>query len=274
MSQPAVSPPTVFLNLVLIFLTPMFLWAADGDLDLARQAALETLDAYRARTAISLITAARLIAFELACLASLSQSMADDITPQLALRFRSNANTLDRAAERNRAALERQHIPAAAEHLTEERAAAAVAEAQQRVQQAVATLQAATPPTEICPVQLATAPVPLAQPPAAAQRPAQPAPTQAATPSPTQPSATSASPPRPGEQQRRTAWAQAMTSVAAEFTAGLDRLPPAERAKDMMHINLLTESASALVSGIAPSDHPGNLPVAGLAAPAGASAAR
>jgi hypothetical protein len=60
----------------------------------------------------------------------------------LALRFRSNANSLDRSAERNHQLLEQQRIPAAAEHLTEERAAAAVAEAQQRVQQVAASLQA------------------------------------------------------------------------------------------------------------------------------------
>src|SRR3954471_2247523 len=146
MSQPAATSPNVLLNLVLIFLPPMFLWAADGDLILARQVALEALNAYRVRSAIGLVTAAKLVAFELASLASLSQSLADDITPQLALRFRSNANSLDRASERNRQVLEQQRIPAAAEHLTEERAAASVAEAQKRVQQAAASLQAASPP--------------------------------------------------------------------------------------------------------------------------------
>src|SRR5689334_1109693 len=144
-SQPAVSS-NVLLNLVLIFLTPMFLWAADGDLTAARQAALETLNAYGARTAISLVTAARLIAFELATLASLSQSLDDGITPQLALRLRGNANSLARAADRTRQALERQRIPAGTEHLTQERAAAAVAEAQLRVQQAAASLDQAPPP--------------------------------------------------------------------------------------------------------------------------------
>jgi hypothetical protein len=54
------------------------------------------------------------------------------------------------------------------------------------------------------------------------------------------------------EAERRTVWAQAMADVAAECKADLDRLPPAERAKEMMRINLLTESASALVTGIAP----------------------
>jgi hypothetical protein len=71
------------------------------------------------------------------------------------------------------------------------------------------------------------------------------------------------------EAERRTAWAQAMATVAAECRADLDRLPPAERAKEMMRINVLTESASALVAGIAPIGHPGTPPAVGLTAPAG-----
>lgn len=54
------------------------------------------------------------------------------------------------------------------------------------------------------------------------------------------------------EAERRTVWAQAMADVAAECTAELDRLPPAERAREMMRIDLLTESTSTLVAGIAP----------------------
>ncbi|MFL5286880.1 MAG: hypothetical protein ACJ8AW_39390 [Rhodopila sp.] len=221
-----------------VFLTPMFLWAADGDLPAARQAALETLNAYRARSAISLITAATLIAFELAILALLSQSLDDDLSPALALRFRSNANSLDRSAERNHQLLEQQRIPTA-EHLTEERAAAAVAEAQQRVQQVAASLQAS--------------------------RAAEPAPAHPAA----QPAAASPPPAPMNEAERRTAWAQAMATVAAECRADLDRLPPAERAKEMMRINTLTESASALVAGIAPIGHPGTPPAVGFTAPAG-----
>jgi hypothetical protein len=41
-----------------------------------------------------------------------------------------------------------------------------------------------------------------------------------------------------------------MADVAAEFTADLDKLPPAERIKEMRRIEVLTESASALVAGI------------------------
>src|SRR3954470_20988175 len=210
MSQSTAShQSSLLVDLVLILLTPMFLCIGDGDILLARRAALETLNAYRVPTALSLITVAKIIAFELATICSLSQSMTEDITPQLALRFRSNANTLDRSSERNRQALEQQRIPAGAERLTQENAAAAVAEAQEGVQQAVASLQATSRP---------------------------------------------AAAPAMSDEQRRTAWAQAMASVAAEFTADLDKLPPAERAKEMIRINTLTQSASALVAGIAPPD--------------------
>ncbi|MFL5256236.1 MAG: hypothetical protein ACJ8AI_25730, partial [Rhodopila sp.] len=104
----------------------------------------------------------------------------------------------------------------------------AVAEAQQRVQQAVASLR---PPVQ-----------PVGQPAA-----------QFATQPPTAPM------PQPwtSDEQRRTAWVDAMAHVAAEFTADLDKLPPAERAKEMMRIRALTESASALVAGItSPIGHP------------------
>jgi hypothetical protein len=216
MSQSTTPPrPNLLLELVLIFLTPMFLYVSEGDLLRARQAAVETLNAYGARSVLGMVIAAKIIAYELAVLASLSQSMADDISPQLALRFRGNANSLDRAADRNRQLLEQQRIPAGGDRYTEENAAAAVAEAQQRVQQAVASLRSAA-----------------------------------------QPAATPATPPAPQAQmsdaQHRTAWAEAMADVAAEFSADLDKLPATERTKEMMRIKVLTESASALVAGIAP----------------------
>ena len=55
-----------------------------------------------------------------------------------------------------------------------------------------------------------------------------------------------------GEQQRRTARAAAMADVAAEVTADLGDLSPAERAKEMMRAEALSMTASALVSGKAP----------------------
>jgi hypothetical protein len=212
MSHAATPPrPNPLVELILVLLTPMFLCVSDGDIRRARQAAAETLNAYGARSILGVIIAAKIIAYELAALASLSQSMVDDISPQLALRLRGNANSLDRAAERNRQLLEQQRIPTGSDCYTEENAAAAVAEAQQRVQQAVASLRPAAQP--------ATGP---------------------------------ASQVNMSDAERRTAWADAMAHVAAEFTADLDKLPPAERAKEMMRIRTLTESASALVAGVAP----------------------
>src|SRR5690349_5507359 len=99
------------MTIVIAFLAPMFLWA--GDIALARAAAIETLNAYRVTTHRSLITAAKIIAFELAALCSLSQSMAEDTAVALALRLRNNASSMDRAAERNRQALEHEQRAAA-----------------------------------------------------------------------------------------------------------------------------------------------------------------
>src|SRR4051812_12983455 len=214
--------PNLLIELILVLLTPMFLCVSDGDIPRARQAAAQTLNAYGAHSLLGVVLAAKIIAYELAALASLSQSMADDISPQLALRFRGNATSLARAAARTRQLLERQRIPAGAERYTEEQAATAVAEAQQRVQQAVASLRPAAQSTT---------------------QPAQPEAQPATAPTPQL---------RMSDEQRRAAWADAVATVAAEFTADLDRLPPAERAKEMMRIRVLTESPSALVAGIPP----------------------
>src|SRR3954469_25543720 len=86
-------------------------------------------------------------AFDLATLCSLSQSMAEDIAIPLALRLRNNANSMDRAAERNRQTLETEQraaaIAAKATRFNEEAAVAAVAAAQQAVHEAKAATRAA-----------------------------------------------------------------------------------------------------------------------------------
>jgi hypothetical protein len=224
-SNPFADP---LMTIVIAFLTPMFLWA--GDVALARAAAIQALGAYSLASNRNLVTMAKIIAFELASLCSLSQSMAEDISIPLALRLRGNANSMDRAAERNRRMLENDERAAAlavkAAHITEEAAAAAVAEAREAVHTAKLRIQAAPAPLPPAPVPLASA--------------RQPAP-QIRTPT--------------VEQQWRTAWAEAMTDVAAEFTVGLDSLPPAERAAEMSRIQALTEAARTLASG-APLDNP------------------
>src|SRR4051812_39064890 len=117
-------PPNLLLTLITTLLTPMFLCAGAADIALARQAAVETVNAYRARDPVSLFTIAKIIAFEFATLSPLTLSMADDVSPSLPLRLRGNANSMDRAAERNRLALEQYRTPAGAAYLTEDSVAA------------------------------------------------------------------------------------------------------------------------------------------------------
>jgi hypothetical protein len=95
----------VLMNLIVALLAPMFLGVTGGDIDFARMAAVETVNAYRARNRADLIAIAQIIAFGLAALGSLSLSMADDITVSMALRLRGNANACNRSAEQNRRAL-------------------------------------------------------------------------------------------------------------------------------------------------------------------------
>ena len=203
-------------NLIIALLAPMFLWSCKGDVVLARTAAAETLDAYCAADNLTLIRAAKVVAFDLATLSSLSLSMFDETSASMALRLRGNANSLDRSAERNRIALEQDRRDAAlvaqAADLTEADLAASVREVQLLVRQAQARTQPAQQPEP---------------------QPAPPA-TVARTPM--------------TEPQRKTARAGAM---AAEMTAKLNGLSPAERAAGIMRIEALTQTATALSSGTA-----------------------
>jgi hypothetical protein len=105
----------LLLNLIVTLLTPMFLAVAGGDLTLARAAAAETLDSYRAETHNDLITIAKIVAFGLATLGSLSLSMDDCRSVPQILRLRSNANATDRAEHRNRLTLDKSRAQQTAE---------------------------------------------------------------------------------------------------------------------------------------------------------------
>ncbi len=214
--------PNLLLNVVVAFLAPMFLWSTGGNVSFAQLAAIEALDAYRATGPLSLITAAKIIAFELAALSSLSQSMGEDLSLSMALRLRGNASSMDRAAARNRRTLEQdRRSDEAADVPGEPSAEEAIAEAQRMVEEANARIKAAQQPQ-------APAPVPAAR--------AVPAPEPAAR------------GPVP-EEQRRSAWADAMAQVAGELTADMAKLPPKERAAEMARVEALTQTAAALVSG-------------------------
>jgi len=223
MSEP--EPANTLANLILMLLTPMFLWSTEGDVRLAYAAAAQTVNEYRIANRLSLFTVAKIIAFDIATLSSLSQSMYEDVSILLALRLRGNATGLDRSGERNRRKLEQESRPGAGQ--SEESVEAAVAEAQRMVCEAKARVQA-TKASE-----------------AETQPPAGPAPGA-------EPAAVAAPAARTADERHRPARADAMAAVAGEFAAGLEDLPPEERWKEMARIKALTTAAGELSSGTAP----------------------
>ncbi len=230
-------PANTLANLILALLAPMFLWSTAGDIRLAYAAAAETVNEFRIANRLSLFTVAKIIAFDIATLSSLSLSMYEDVSMLLALRLRGSANSLDRSAERNRRTLEQESRtggPATAVSVE-----AAVAEAQRMIREAKATVRPSAPAREAHPND---DPAPDTEtPPVAA-----PAVPPAATPAP-----------RTAAEQRQSAWSDAMTAVAEEFAADLEHLPPDERWKEMARIKALTTAAGDLTSGAAPSPFPG-----------------
>jgi hypothetical protein len=98
-------PSEVLMYLLATLLAPMFVCATAGDIDLARLAAIETINDYRARNHADLIAVAQIIGYGLAALGSLSLSMADDVSLSMTLRLRGNANACTRSAEHNRRAI-------------------------------------------------------------------------------------------------------------------------------------------------------------------------
>jgi hypothetical protein len=243
-------------TIIITFLTPMFLWSCGGDADLARVAAIETLDEFGIIGHRGLITAAKIIAYELATLSSLGLSMADDIPPALALRLRSNANSLDRAAERNRRALEHEQRAAKAPPVAVDAVAASVAETRELVRAAEARAQVTPAPAmpphpeharQSWPVAT-QAPAPVLDGPV----PPTPVPPTPVPGMPPQAKPAQHSQPKDTQSLWNAAWSEAMADVAAEFTAGMARLPPAEQAREKARIDVLLEASTALASGTTP----------------------
>jgi len=104
--HPQAHPTNALLTLIVTLLAPTFLGVTAGDLTLARMAAIQTINDYRARNHADLIAIAQIIACGLAALGSLSQSMDDDISLSMTLRLRGNAVALNRSAEQNRRVLQ------------------------------------------------------------------------------------------------------------------------------------------------------------------------
>jgi hypothetical protein len=232
MSQPEpASPSTNLANLILALLAPMFLWSTAGDIRLAYTAAAQTVNEYRITNRLSLFTIAKIIAFDITTLSSLSLSMYEETSALLALRLRGNANSLDRSAERNRRKQEQDSRTAAAD-ATDTSVEAAIAEAERMVRDAKGRLHPGAPEAQPAPAQAA-----------------EPAATAAPAPeTPTAPAATARTP----AERHQAAWADAMTAVAEEFTAGLKDLPEDEQKKEMIRIKALTTAAADMAPAAAP----------------------
>jgi hypothetical protein len=220
--DPDIHPSDILLNLIVTCLAPMFLIASNGDILFARMAALETINAYRARDHIDLIAIAQIVGCGLAALGSLSLSMADDLSLSMTLRLRGNAVALNRTVEHARRALKevRPDFETAPPVDPEYEAAvlAGVAETQKRVEETKAR----------------------------PQTPEQPA---------------SGFPPLT-EQQKQKLWASAMSDVADEFTASLIHLPPAARKIASRRAAILSSCANQLLSGdVPPRPSPDDLPI-------------
>ena len=94
-------PTDILISLMIGLLAPMFRAGGNHDTGLARVAAIEMVNAYRARHQADLLAVAQVISFGLAALSSLGLSMADGIPLAMILRLRGNAVSCDRSAGRN-----------------------------------------------------------------------------------------------------------------------------------------------------------------------------
>jgi hypothetical protein len=229
-----IHPVDILMNLIITILAPMFLTAADGDIHFARLAAMQTVNAYQARNHADLLAIAQIIGFGLAALGCLGLSMADNLSISMTLRLRGCANALNRSAEQNRRAL--RHIRASGnpEPLSASGDEAPYAEVAEPM----------TPPVAM--------PEPAADAPPLARE------TSLAVPQQTERQPV---PPLPG-QQRQALWGAAMANVAAELTADLPRLPPAERRIAAFRASVLSSTANSLLSTPLPHDnrHPDRIP--------------
>ena len=108
--HPATITSTV-LERILAFLAPIFLSAAGGDNDTAREAARSALACYDARTNRELRLAALAVAFSFGALDALSKAADPELTINQVMRLRGNATSLHRSADKAEQALrqERQY---------------------------------------------------------------------------------------------------------------------------------------------------------------------
>jgi hypothetical protein len=101
-------PTDRLMPFLLAVLTPFLTAAGIPDPDLARQAATETIQAYKANGQAQLVTTAQIVAFAFASLENLRLSAPQDLSLTMKLKLRGNANALNRASQNATATLETQ----------------------------------------------------------------------------------------------------------------------------------------------------------------------
>jgi hypothetical protein len=111
--NPDTLPNSPLTDLAVTLLTPMFLTAAHGDAKLAGRAAEAMLEDYGANTQAEMLCVVQIIAFAMACLNTLTLSMAEDAPPNIALRACNCADRLSKAEMRHRTLHEKQQREAA-----------------------------------------------------------------------------------------------------------------------------------------------------------------
>jgi len=233
-----IEPSDLLMSLIVTLLTPMFLGVSASDVGMARRAAIETVGAYRVQSLVDLIAVAQIIGFGLAALASLSQSLAEDLPLPMALRLRANANALNRSAEQNRRALQQRPVEPPAvtaapdptpsfeedEFLTDEQLFLDVAAAQVLAAEARARLREPEQKPSRAPAAAATAPEPAADPTA--------------------------------EKRHQQMWAVALVKEASDLSASIPTLPPEERQTATIRAGALSSTANVLLTGVMSSPPP------------------
>jgi hypothetical protein len=224
-------PSAILMSLITAVMAPIFLGVSGGDIGRARMAATETVHAYGARDQADLIAVAQILAFGLAALGSLSLSMADDIAILMVLRLRGSAVACNRSAEQNRRALTGSQadnwLPPRHDPVTEPEIPSGPVENDPSPEPA-AFLNAAA-----ARLLAAESHARLQQPPGHIPVPS-PVPAAART---------------PAEKRHQEMWAIAMAKEASEITAGLPKLPTAEREAAAMRAALLSSTAHDLTHG-------------------------
>jgi hypothetical protein len=139
--------PDLLLEFLLAALAPLLIAGSITDLQAARLAARQAIDAYSARGDAELVTIAQIVGFALTALDALRLSMAADLPLSMKLRLRGNANSLSRSARQHTQMLQKSRSATAESgHSLAKSAAATGRDTPQ------------TPPDEPVPAQTASGP--------------------------------------------------------------------------------------------------------------------